>query len=174
MWKIWNWNVLTYEMFISHTKWEYFHMWNEQVQNFTCEILAYETCISHMKWNLRIWNCHFTYGIETIHVCEITYEIFVRDEKQRNSSGLTGLACWEESKGTAWILPFDFLSAYVMRGALWRCTSSLSSCIESDFLILSGHFYFGSEQFARRNGDPREEEYYSKVKIWLSQQRKEV
>ena len=54
-------------------------MWNELVQNLTCEILGYETCISHMKWNIEIRKFYFAYEIFISHmeleqtVYEITF-----------------------------------------------------------------------------------------------------
>ena len=59
-------------------------IWNKLVENFTCEILVHETYISHGSW-FHVWNFHFTYWIETIHIwniiliCEIACEIFVKE-----------------------------------------------------------------------------------------------
>ena len=56
MWNIGAQNMyFTYEMGIfSHMKY-LIQMWNELVQNFTCEILVFETWIPHMKCNLHVW-----------------------------------------------------------------------------------------------------------------------
>ena len=69
-----------------------FHMWNRNVFTYESPIshvkrLVFETCISHRRRRIHIWNIHFTYGIETtaiwnvIFICEIEWEIFVRDHK---------------------------------------------------------------------------------------------
>ena len=76
MWKTWNWNIFTYDIFISHTKREPIHIWNTQ---FICEMNCFKIlhlkslCTKHLFY---IWNISFTYEIFISHMelKQLTYE----------------------------------------------------------------------------------------------------